>query len=188
MAKEFTSGMLWNKASVDGLILGAATIGFALLSSLSSHLGAFAGGLAGFILLFGKIAACIYLVRFFIARIHREFGADAKTLYGYGLRVALCSSLIVSAYSLVAALQINPETYMEQFSQAMASTPVALDSNSLTAIEAMLPKLPAITFFTSLVYCFLWGMVLSAIFSRSAASANPFDGDMPKSDGTIDNQ
>lgn len=175
MDKELTSGMLWNKASIDGLVLGAATVAFTILGTLCSKLGSFVGGLAGFLLLAGKITTCVLLVKFFLGKLHKETGVPAKTLYGYGLRLTLCSSVIVAAYSLFVSLQVSPEEYMEQVSQAVASMPVKLDSNTMDAMEGFLPKLPAINFFTTLVYSFLWGLVLSAMFSKSVAPSDPFE-------------
>ncbi|MBR0291234.1 MAG: hypothetical protein IJQ79_03780, partial [Bacteroidales bacterium] len=43
------------------------------------------------------------------------------------------------------------------------------------AIEQLIPKLPTLTFFVNLIWCFLFGTVLSAIFSRNIPSRNPFD-------------
>ena len=42
-------------------------------------------------------------------------------------------------------------------------------------LEEMLPKLPTITFFSQFIYCWLFGTVVAAIFSRNIPSSNPFD-------------
>lgn len=174
MSKELTQGFLWNKAATDGLVLGAMTVIFTLLGSLAPKLGAIAGGFAGFFLTIGKIVACVLLFKFFLKRIGSRTGAPARTLYTYGLRIAICSSLLVAAYSLFASLQVSPEEYLAQIDEALATSPVKLDSNTMGAMESFLPKLPAINFFTTLVYCFIWGWVLSAVFSKSEGRSDPF--------------
>lgn len=192
MTNELSSGTLWNKAAIAGLILAAATIAFSLLRGLSLKLGGIAGGFLGFILWFGKIAACILLIRFFFKKLNKNQGADARALYGYGLRIALCSSLLVAAFSLAQALQLTPESYMEEMESVMASYPVQMDSNMTEALDQLLPKMPVITFFTMLIYCFIWGMFLSSLFSKSIAPSDPFGDSFPNNndnnDGTPDNQ
>ena len=43
-------------------------------------------------------------------------------------------------------------------------------------MEEMIPKLPTMTFFLNFFWCWLFGTVLSAIFSRNIPSSNPFAG------------
>ena len=49
-----------------------------------------------------------------------------------------------------------------------------LDSNSLAMLEKMEGSYPQISFFSNLIYCFLFGTVLSAILSRDIPSRDPF--------------
>ena len=48
------------------------------------------------------------------------------------------------------------------------------DSNTLSVMEETLQNLPAITFVSNLIYCFLYGTILSAILSRSIPQPDPF--------------
>ena len=49
-----------------------------------------------------------------------------------------------------------------------------LDANMLAGIEKTMRYMPQYTFFTTLIYCYLYGSVLSAILSRNIPSRNPF--------------
>ena len=50
-------------------------------------------------------------------------------------------------------------------------TPI-MDSNSLSTMERMIGHLPQITFCYNMIYCFLFGTVLSAIISRTIVARN----------------
>ena len=56
-----------------------------------------------------------------------------------------------------------------------------LTADQLDSMQELMPKLPTISFFANLIWCWLFGTVLAAIFSRNIPSRNPF-GDIPESD------
>ena len=41
-------------------------------------------------------------------------------------------------------------------------------------MEELMPKMPTYAFFANLIYCWLFGTILAAIFSRNISSSNPF--------------
>jgi hypothetical protein len=49
-----------------------------------------------------------------------------------------------------------------------------MDSNTLNAVDSFMENLPQLTFFSNLIYCFLFGTVLTAILSRNIPSKDPF--------------
>ena len=49
-----------------------------------------------------------------------------------------------------------------------------MDSNAMSMMEDMIPRMPTISFFINLIWCWLFGTVLAAIFSRNVSSKNPF--------------
>ena len=56
----------------------------------------------------------------------------------------------------------------------MQSAAPMLDSNSLKEIDKMSENLPQLTFFSNLIYCFVYGSLLSVILSRYIPSNDPF--------------
>lgn len=175
MKKEFTSGSSWNSAAVAGLIMGAATIILAIISGLIAKTGGVGGGVLQSLFLFVKIAACILLFKKLMARFKDSFeGVDRPRLYKYGLKIALLSAIIVAGYSLLTIVLADPETLKDTMNKAIEAYSSQLDSNSIAAFEAMQGKIPSIAFFATLIYCFIWGWILSAIESRSMISDDPF--------------
>ena len=50
-----------------------------------------------------------------------------------------------------------------------------MDSATLEAVEEMIPSMPTYAFFGNLIYCTLYGTIVSAILSRNIPSSNPFE-------------
>lgn len=101
--------------------------------------------------------------------------ADNRNTRNLGICSALLSAVIVAAVSLANTLLISPEQMQQAMDVAMSQYSNLLDSNSMAAMESMMGNFPAISFFSVLIYCFLYGTVLSMILSSDIPSKNPFD-------------
>ena len=185
MKKEFSSSISWNSAAVAGLVMAVATIAADYITSLPALLGAggFAVSLLVYILKFAKIIACVYVFRLLMLRFHNTVSVDYTRLQHYGLKVALFSSILVAGFSLVQILVINPDTMSQMIQEVENTYQNLMDSNTMAAMEKMMSKLPAITFFSSLIYCYLWGWILSTTFARRLFPIDPF-GDRTQNDNT----
>jgi hypothetical protein len=64
--------------------------------------------------------------------------------------------------------------YAEQMNQLMQQMAPMMDSNTIEQMDQMLEMMPQLTFFSNLIYCFLYGTILSFILSRNIPSRNPF--------------
>ena len=62
----------------------------------------------------------------------------------------------------------------EQIELMMQQMGSMMYSNSMTLMETYLENLPVITFFSSMLYCFVFGKVLSFILSRNIPNRDPF--------------
>ena len=113
---------------------------------------------------------CPMLASALLAFLRRELPTAA--CIGWYVIVALLSALLYSAFYLAYVSFIAPDTF-EQALSVLEDNPM-MDSNSMSAIEDMIPKMPTISFFVNLIWCWLFGTVLAAIFSRNVASKNPF--------------
>ncbi len=189
MKKEFSSSVSWNSAALAGLVMGASTIALDYLPMLPALTGCgeTAGYLLGGALKIVKIIACICLFRVLMLRFFRTVQTDYARLQRYGLKVAMFSSILVAGFSLLQILVINPDM-LGQTVQAVQNTyQNMMDSNTAAAMEKMISKLPVITFFSSVVYCYLWGWILATTFARRLFPANPF-GERGADEQNTDNQ
>ena len=163
---------LWNEAGLPGLVLGLVPIACMAVNQICNG-----SGVLSVLVWILKFGGCIYLMYFFLKRFllgHDEAGRS--DVFRFGLVVALLSALVCAGCQLAYVLLINPDMYEEAVESALNSgLSSQLDSNSLAAFEEMIPRLPVLSFFANLVYCFLFGLVVSAIVSSSLVSNNPFD-------------
>ena len=168
---------IWESAGKAGLVLGGVSIAYMLITMLTGKLAgngpAFLLGLLNVVLLIAKFAGCIYLMRYFILK----FAADDPTVdnsraFRFGTATALLSALLYSAFYLAYTSFIEPDSCAQAL-EVLQDNPM-VDSNTMSQVEEMLPKMPTYAFFFNLIYCWLFGTILAAIFSRNISSSNPF--------------
>ena len=169
--------IMWEQAGKAGLVLGGISILYMMLTAVTGKVAENGStvlmGLINILLWLAKLGGCIYLMRFFMLRFSQaDPEADNARVFRFGMLTALLSALLYSAFYLAYVSFIAPDTF-ETAMEAITDNPM-LDSNSLAAIEEMMPKMPTISFFVNLVWCWLFGTILAAIFSRNIPPKNPF--------------
>ena len=185
MKKEFSSSESWNSAALAGLVMAAVTVAAELIGVQCGKITGFMGGVANFLAWAGKLVLCAVTFKYLMKRFHATHeGIDYPRLQRYGMKLALFSSILVAAYTVVNFLVFTPGSVEEILNSVRETYASMLDSNSEAALEKMLPKLPYYTAVGSLVYCFLWGWVYSTVFAKNIAPADPFSG----MEEPIDNQ
>ena len=167
---------IWNEAGKAGLILGAVSILYLLYSQLTQGIGAgnkavtFIMSALSVLVWGAKVAGCKVLMRLFVRKHDNSFG--------FGTLVAFLSSLVYSAFYMAFYLIICPgklEGQMETLIPTLSASG-GLDANTLSALQTMSENIVQIGFFSNLIYCFLFGLVLAAIFSAGKKNSNPFNG------------
>lgn len=171
MKETVTSGHLWNDAARTGLVLGGICILYTLVTSwLTTASGGMVAGIlfaVRTVLWIVKFGACLFLMRYFLLRLCLQYeGVTNQTVFGYGVRIALLSALVYSAYVLADALLINPEQLDAVMDAATSSLPMAMDANTQAVLEQFKQNFPQYMFFGNFIYCFLFGVVLSRLYSR----------------------
>ena len=168
---------IWNSAAIGGLALGLTSTVYMFVTQLlgTSQMPTFLNMLLSFILWGVKFGGCIWLMTFFMKKFVKDNeGADNQSVFRMGLLTALLSAVVYAAASFFNAAYISADLFAEQYAQMMQQMAPMMDSNSKTLVEDMLGNMPQITFFSNLIYCFLFGCVLSAILSRNIPSKDPF--------------
>ena len=173
---------IWSEAGLPGLILGAVSIAYLVLNSLMGGLAgtgiaAFLIGTLTFLVWAGKTFLCIWLFWFFQRKFSTAHGIkERKKIMSYGLAMAALSALLYSVFSLAYMLYINPEALNASFDLAMQQYAPMMDAATRESMENLRSDMPVATFIVNLLWCFLFGTILSAIFSSKLApnSDNPF--------------
>ena len=166
---------LWETAAKAGLALGIVSSAYMFLTQLMAGATGFMMTILSFVLWIAKFGGCIWLMAFFMKKFvaeHRE--ADNKVTFNLGMATALLSALIYSAAAFANIAFISGDAMIEQMNLMMQQMGSMMDSNSMAMMETYMEKLPQITFFSNLLYCFVFGTVLSYILSRNIPSRDPF--------------
>ena len=180
--KENTPGRknLWNEAARSGLVLGLISIVYMVCTALMAKIEASGAGaalinVAGVILWIAKLYICIKLMRVFMLKFaDGNDGITNSDSFRFGTATALLSALLYSGFSLAWMMFIQPDALSESMDAAMQMYENILPQDQIDSIMEMAPRLPTITFFINLVWCWLFGTILAAIFSRNIPSRNPF--------------
>ncbi|MBR3076106.1 MAG: DUF4199 domain-containing protein, partial [Bacteroidales bacterium] len=107
----------------------------------------------------------------------RYEGVTNRDSFSFGAATALLSALIYSGFYLAWVLFIQPDMFKESIDAAMQLYEGIFTEAQLEQMEQLVPKMPSYTFFVNLIWCWLFGTVLSAILSRNIPSRNPFNED-----------
>ena len=172
--------IIWEHAGKAGLVLGGVSIVYMVLTMLTGRLAENAGGglttvlaLVNFLLWGAKFAACIFLMRFFMLRFSQaDTSANNARVFRFGTLAALLSALLYSAFYMAYVSFIEPDTF-EKTLEMLQDNPM-LGATQMDSLEELIPRMPTLSFFVNLVWCWLFGTVLAAIFSRNIPPQNPF--------------
>lgn len=174
---------IWNAAGKPGLVLGVVSILYMVINHFIGKIAATGSvaiivGFANFLLWAGKLFLCIWLMRTFMlgfSAAHKS--ADNNKVFRFGVVVALLSAIVFSAFNLVYMLYIAPEILSESFDLVMQQYAGRFSASEMESLSNMQADLPRFTFIINFIWCFLFGTILSAIFSRKIPSDlnNPFN-------------
>ncbi len=168
---------MWNEAGKAGLALGAVSIIYLFATQFMTNAGmpAFANVLLTGLLWAGKFGGCIWLMIFFMKRFAAgNPDADNRATRRFGTIAALLSALVYAAMSFANVAFISADMFSEQTALLIQQMAPMMDSNTMAQMDRYMENLPQFTFFSNLIYCFIYGAILSAILSRNIPSRDPF--------------
>ena len=171
---------LWNEAGKAGLVLGAVSTVYLFLAQFAGtvKMPALLNLLMTTILWAGKFGGCIWFMMYFMKKFAKQnSGVDNRTTYRFGLAASVLSALVYAAASFANTAFISVDMIAENTRILMEQMAPVMDSNSLDQMENVMAKLPQLTFFSNLIYCSIYGSVLSFILSRNIPNKNPFADD-----------
>ncbi len=168
---------MWNEAGKAGLALGAVSSAYLFATQFMSGAGlpAFVNVLVMGVLWVAKFGGCIWIMMFFMKKFASENqSVDNRDTRRFGTAAALLSALVYAAVTFANVAFISADMFSEQTATLIQQMAPMMDSNTRSFMEYYLEALPQITFITNLIYCFIYGALLSAILSRNIPSRDPF--------------
>ena len=175
--------LIFQEAMKYGAILGAVTVGFEVLSSLLTQspdgtvkTAAIITALA-YTLRIAKTVVCIWMMVLFAKKLVANYDDVSRShTFRLNMFTGLFSGIICAAYNLLRyKLMGNAEiedALRESFSTIQANPDIQEELFNTT-----MSLLPVITFFSTLISCFLIGLLASLVISRSipGRTPNPFE-------------
>lgn len=168
---------MWNTGAKAGLILGLVSTVYMFITQLlgTVQMGAFLSSALSLVLWAAKFGGCIWIMSFFMKKFAAENPeADNSKTFKFGMVASILSALIFAAANFVNMAYISADFFQTQMEAVMQAMAPQLDSNMMQSMEKTLENLPQMMFFYYLIYCFIFGTILSAILSRNIPSRNPF--------------
>ena len=153
-----------NNAAMDGLLLSTITI----IASLIHSLVGVTGLMSSTVLWMAKFGGCIYLLTYIMKQYsNRQDSISYMESFKYGLLVCFFSSIVCSGYMLLSLTILFPDQLdliIEQVNTTIASG--VFNSEEEKVADAMIDKIPRITFMTSLIYYIIIGAVMSSVIAN----------------------
>ncbi|MDO5443533.1 MAG: DUF4199 domain-containing protein [Bacteroidia bacterium] len=179
MERSITKKDIWDSAAKSGLALGAVSIAYLAISQFMASMNSSTGiavvmSLLSILLWAVKFAGCIFLMKLFMLKFAASHeGVTNADTFKFGMATAFLSALLYSGFYLAYVTLIAPDTFTDALAAVSDSYGSMMGSDALETLENM--NLGNISFFYNLIYCFLFGTVLSAILSKNIPSRNPFN-------------
>ena len=172
-----TNQAIFAYASFPGLVLGAVCISYELLNLLCGGITQpLLAGTVGVLLWLLKTGGCLYLLFFFLRRYAETGdGNGFQPVYRCGLAISFLSALVYSGFYFAYTMYIVPDLFDNALDLFVSTYSSSLNEDSLEALENLRPDLPLISFISKLIYCFVFGAVLSAVYSRRIAANTLFN-------------
>ena len=178
--EKIDNKIISSEAARVALIFGAISGGYIFVSGALGHMNsAVASNLISIVLWVAKFVGCIVLMRFFMKRLQSSYeGVTRGSLISFGSYIALFSAIITAACSYISVQYVFPEQISQAFDMMFQQYSSMLDSNSMAALEQMEGKMGIITMSSQLIWCFLYGWILSSILANNLAGKKDiFDDD-----------
>lgn len=182
MESEINRKDFWNEAGKAGLVLGAISAAYMFLTQFLSSAGltGFLSTLLSFILWGAKFAGCIWVMMFMMKRyIIINPKATNSDTFRFGMLAAVLSAFVYSAISFANVAYISADLYAVQMEALLQVYEQFMDSNMMAEMDKWTERMPQLTFLSNMIYCTIYGIVLSFILSRNIPSKDPFAGYKP---------
>ena len=178
--EKIDSKIIFNEADKVALLFGAISGGYIFISGALAQSGStLLANIISIILWAGKFVGCILLMRYFMKRLMGSYeGITRQNLLSYGTLIALFSAIITAACSYISVQYVFPGQIKDAMDAFLQGYNGMLDSNSLANLEKLEGNFGIISLVSNLIWCFVYGWILSAIISSSLTSKkNIFDDD-----------
>jgi len=162
-----------NEAAVAALVFGIVAGAYTFVTyALSGMKGA---AILTSLLWIVKTGGCIWLMILAMQRLCRKNPeADNSDTRLYGTFIALFSSILSAIFAYVAMEFVFTDATATTIDQVYQLYGQYADSNTMAMLDKMMDNYSMINFFSTLIWCFIYGSILSVILSTRIPTPDPF--------------
>ena len=165
--------IITNEAAKAALIFGAVSLLYMLLPFVLKE--TFVNGLILNILRIVKLVGLIWLMRALMIKLKNKFaGVGRKELVRYGSFIALFSAILVACGTYIYYNILFPDAITAMMDTLLEQIGPMMDSNSMEILESMEGSIDTFETISNLIYCFLYGWVLSLILAPKICPSDIF--------------
>ena len=171
---------MWNQAGKAGLALAGISIAYMIFSQLISS-GNMNEEPSTFISITSlivwalKITGCILLMKFFMLKFYNSADVNKNEVFKMGMATALLSAFVYSAIYFINLRYISTDYCIELKNTLLIQAKQEITGEEFMRLSEMVQNyFLQFLFFSNLIYCFIYGTVISALISRSLPKKNPF--------------
>ncbi len=153
-----------NEAAKAALIFGLVSVAYLFCAFLMSE--SPIGGIVLWIFRLAKLVGLIWLMRALMFKLKNKYaGVGRKELIRYGSFIALFSAIIVASGTYICYNLIFPEAITTMMDSVFEQLAPMLDSNGMEMLRSMESSIDIYETVSNLIYCFLYGWILSLILA-----------------------
>ena len=162
---EFSKGYQWSQAASKALLLALITIACNTVSYLFPD-----STVISMLVFVVRTVASIWLL---VAFMKQYAATTGQSPMGFALCTVLLSSLICAFYDAAALAWLFPGL-MDKVNEAMSQSMSMVPAEGMSIFENMMDNLPTITFFSTFIKDFLFGLIVAAIANSSTRKKDIF--------------
>ena len=165
--EKIDSKIITSEAGIAGLLFGAVSGGYMFLPESK----------LGWLLSIAKLVGLIWLMRWWMLRLCQSYeGVTWQHTRRFGTLTAFFSSLITGLCFYFSATVVNPDMLSNAMNEMLSSGVLSLSPEQMDILDGFEDSFPLYGLISNIIYCFIYGWVLSSILSSRIPGRNPFAG------------
>lgn len=173
--EQINKNILTAEAGKAAVYFGLISGGFIIINFLCTGWGAF-GSILTSLLSIGKIVGCIWLMVYMMKRLKANYeGVHKRELVSYGTLIALFSAIITAVVTYISYKYLFADSITAIMDELYVQLRSMMSADMVSRMVEMESSMAVYSMMGNLIWCFLYGWILSLIAAPRIAPENIFE-------------
>lgn len=173
--ETINKNILTAEAGKAAIYFGLISGGFIVLNFLCANWG-IAGSIITSLLSLGKIVGCIYLMIYLMKKFKASYeGVHKREVLRYGTLIALFSAIITAVIAYISYQYLFADQLKAIMDEVYVQMRSMMNADMLNQMLEMESSMAVYAMMGNLIWCFLYGWILSLILAPRIAPENIFE-------------